>query len=113
MLIENDTSEPVDYDIDVAGGGNGMMVDPTSGTFVVGKPRFSIAKNGGLLDFQLSDDGTGVSCRHIFLINDTIAGTPATTVVEMQDAPAEMNHVSLKSTEVNGQTFYRIELTKT
>lgn len=108
MLIDNDTDDPVDYDIDVAGGGSGgMNMDKDmAGSFTVAPgsaPKFRIpARSQWSLELA---DPSGI-CRHIFEIDD---GTQTRTVIELRDAPGT-DSVRLKQTEHGGERYYRASL---
>ena len=101
MDIDNDTNQPVDYDIDIEGGGDDddMAAAEVTGSGFVGTPRFRLAAHGRMR-FELSSLG---NCDHTFLID---GATRSPTVVQLLNAPSDKN-VTLKSVESGGLIFYR------
>lgn len=100
MNIDNDTSAPVDYDVDI--GPFAALEGGATEVMAVGQPRFRI-KPGKTFAFQPASSG---ALNHYFLIDD---GSQAKTVIELIGAPDSMN-VKLESTVSGGKTFYRAQL---
>lgn len=102
MDIDNDTNQPVDYDVIIGP----ISAESASGSFaVVAQPRFRIPAGGSMV-YELSTSG---SLNHYFLIVDD--GAQAKTVIELKDAPSDKN-VKLRSTVTEGKTYYSAQLVK-
>lgn len=100
MDIQNDTNQPVDYDIQLDGGGQGMTAESGNDCFC-GTPKFRI-KGGGKMSFSLAPGSTSVN--HVFLINPD---TSTPTLVELRGAPTNQN-AKLMEAEDEGIAFYTV-----
>ena len=101
VVIENNSSDPVDYDVSIEGGGN--MIDPAlAGSISAGLPRF-LLRPGSSMTYDFSEAGVA---RHRFLIQ---SGSAETTHIELRNVPTTVAIVALDSAESGGETFYRIE----
>ena len=100
MDIQNDTNEPVDYEIQLDGGGQGMDMTSEANCFC-GNPKFRI-KGGGTMSFGLAP---ATSVNHIFLIHPD---SESPTLIQLRSAPVNQN-ATLMKVENEGVAYYTIK----
>lgn len=106
IVIENNTSEPVDYDVSVEGGGTNMDDESKSSFVCPKKPKIKVSTTPDY-SYTLSDSGAGVSLRHIFLITPPLGHQ---TMIIVPDAVPGQDNVKLQETTVGGKKYYRVDL---
>ena len=104
MVIENNTSDPVDYDVGVEGDGNIMTQGDKSAFQCPTQPKIKVPTSPNYT-YELSE--AGVSLRHIFLITPVLGHQ---TMIIVPNATESQDTVKLEETTVGGKKYYRVNL---